>query len=443
MIRVDLSYLGTFEEKVGNRYLKSIKASHETLESRSGKGKDFLGWLDLAASMKQQVSRIETVATQLKAKSDVLLVIGIGGSYLGAKAAYEALSPHFKQELDTEIIFAGHHISGEYMLDLKQYLSDKDFSINVISKSGTTTEPALAFRFFKTLLEERYAEKEAKSRIVATTDKAKGALRNLANQEGYETFVIEDDVGGRYSVLSPVGLLPIAVSGINIGEMLDGAIKARSLYDKRAMSNPVYQYVAARNTLYDAGKKLELFVAYEPKLSFLAEWWKQLFGESEGKENKGIFPASAGFTTDLHSLGQYIQEGERQLFETVLSIKTPKKDLSIPKTDDDLDGLNYLSDMSVDEINKQAMQGTLLAHMDGEAPSILIEVDEITPFTFGMLVYFFELSCALSGYLLNVNPFNQPGVEAYKQNMFALLEKPGFEAKTKAIKARLNNKKTR
>ncbi len=443
MIRVDLSYLGKYKEKVGNRYLKGIKTAHETLETKSGKGKDFLGWLDLAQSMKQQVSRINAVANTLKEKSQVLLVIGIGGSYLGAKAAYEALSPHFKSSLETEIIFAGHQISGEYMLDLKEYLKDKDFSINVISKSGTTTEPALAFRFFKSLLEERYGEASSKKRIVATTDKSKGALRNLANQEGYETFVIEDDVGGRYSVLSPVGLLPIAVSGINIDEMLDGAIKAQSLYSERSMDNPVYQYVAARNLLYETGKNVELFVAYEPKLSYVAEWWKQLFGESEGKENKGIFPASASFTTDLHSLGQYIQEGERQLFETVVSIKKPKKDLHIPKTDDDLDGLNYLSDMSVDQINKQAMQGTLLAHMDGDAPSILIEVDEMSAFSFGMLVYYFELSCALSGYLLDVNPFNQPGVEAYKKNMFALLEKPGFEAESKAIRERLSNKKTR
>ncbi len=437
MLTVDLSYLGNYEKKVGNGYFERIKKAHEVLENKSGKGNDFLGWLELANEMKAHLPEIKRVATKLSSQSHVVLVIGIGGSYLGAKAAYEALTPHFKNAIDTEIIFAGHQISGEYMQDLKDYLKDKDFSINVISKSGTTTEPALAFRFFKTLLEERYGKANAKDRIVATTDKEKGALRYLANQEGYDSFVIADDVGGRYSVLSPVGLLPIAAAGIDIEAMLDGAIKARETFNSREKSNPVYQYVAARNALYDSGKNVELFIHYEPKMAFIAEWWKQLFGESEGKENKGIYPSSAGFTTDLHSLGQYIQEGERHLFETVVSIKKPKEDFKIPKTADDLDGLNYLSDLSVDTINKQAMQGTLLAHMDGGAPSILLEIDEMNAFSFGYLVYFFELSCALSGYLLDVNPFDQPGVEAYKKNMFALLEKPGFEAETKAIKKRL------
>ncbi len=442
MLKVDLTYTELPEKELGNRYIERLKEAHNTLEDKTGRGKDFLGWLTLAEDMRAQLERLKRVATKLSSGSHVLIVIGIGGSYLGAKAAYEALTPHFKRKEDTEVIFAGHHISGEYMQDLKAYLKDKDFSVNVISKSGTTTEPALAFRFFKTLLEERYGKENAKQRIVATTDKEKGALRNLADQEGYETFVIPDDVGGRYSVLSPVGLLPIATAGLDIEAMLDGAIKARQELDDRTFENPAYRYVAARNALYEDGRNVELFVHYEPKLAYVAEWWKQLFGESEGKENKGIFPASAGFTTDLHSLGQYIQEGERHIFETVLSIRTPREDFTIPETEDNLDGLNYLSDLSMDAINKKAMQGTLLAHMDGKAPNIVIEIDQMNAFAFGYLVYFYELSCAISGYVLGVNPFDQPGVEAYKKNMFALLEKPGFEKETKAIKERLKHKKT-
>lgn len=439
MINVDLNYVKNALGSDDQRSLEEeIKTAHEKLENGTGKGNDFLGWLELAAQMKSQVPTISTVAKRLREQSDVVLVIGIGGSYLGAKAALEALGSYFTEKDGLELIFVGNHISSEYIADLSDYLKDKRFSINVISKSGTTTEPALAFRHFKTLLEEKVGKQAAAKHIVATTDESKGALRHLADEEGYDTFVIPDDVGGRYSVLSPVGLLPIAIAGIDINSMLDGAIKARGDFNDRDMTNPVYQYVMARNALYAKGRKLELFVHYEPKLAFIAEWWKQLFGESEGKENKGIYPASAGFTTDLHSLGQYIQEGERHLFETVLSIKQPARDFKIPKTDANLDGLNYLSDLSIDTINKKAMQGTMLAHMDGEAPSILIELQTMDAYHFGYLMYFFELSVALSGYVLGVNPFDQPGVEAYKKNMFALLEKPGFEAQTKAIKKRFN-----
>ncbi len=438
MLNVNVDYVKPAIDSSDKKALEQeIASAHEKLENGTGKGNDFLGWLELAKHMKHQVNDINTVASRLKESSDVTLVIGIGGSYLGAKATLEALKPYFKNNDGPELIFVGHHISSEYMADLTDYLEDKRFSINVISKSGTTTEPALAFRHFKTLLENKVGKEEASKRIVATTDKEKGALRHLAIQEGYDTFVIPDDVGGRYSVLTPVGLLPIAISGTDVDQLLDGAIQARKDFNERTLDNPVYQYVMARHSLYRQGKKLELFIHYEPKLAFLAEWWKQLFGESEGKENKGLYPASAGFTTDLHSLGQYIQEGERHLFETVISINNASRDFKIPQTKANLDGLNYLSDQSIDTINKKAMQGTMLAHLDGGAPSILIEVDTLDAVHLGYLFYFFELSVALSGYVLGVNPFDQPGVEAYKKNMFALLEKPGFEEETKVIKERL------
>jgi len=444
MLKIDLTYVNELlEPKMKDRLLEEIGKKHETLEEGTGKGSDFIGWLHLADEMKKMVPKIEKTARRLSEKSDVLVVIGIGGSYLGAKAGLEALTPYFSIDKGLEVIFVGNHISPGYMQDLKEYLQEKSFSINVISKSGTTTEPALAFRLFRTFLEEKVGVKEARRRIVATTDSEKGALRHLADQEGYETFDIPDNVGGRYSVLSAVGLLPLSVRGIDIKAMLDGAVQARKNLDKRDESNPVYQYVMARNALYEQGKKIELFVHYEPKMHYFAEWWKQLFGESEGKDQKGLFISSAGFTTDLHSLGQYIQEGERHLFETVLNIESPDKDFKIPETEENLDGLNYLSDLTIDEINKKAMLGTLIAHQDGGAPSIVINAKKMDAFTFGYLVYFFELSCALSGYLLGVNPFDQPGVEAYKENMFALLEKPGFEDKTQLLKKRLDNKKTR
>lgn len=444
MITLNLDYAQeAYQKSLEKDALESLKTAHKALENGTGKGNDFLGWLTLPENMEQKLSSINDAAKRIKDQSDILLVIGIGGSYLGAKAAVEALSPYFGKTDGVEVLFAGHHISAEYMADLEQYLSDKRFSINVISKSGTTTEPAIAFRRFRSILEKQVGKEEARSRIFATTDASKGALRTLADNEGFTSFVIPDNVGGRYSVLTPVGLLPIAAAGIDITLMLKGAQTAKKELSVKDKSNPSYQYVLTRNALYQSGKKIELFVHYEPKLHFLGEWWKQLFGESEGKENLGIFPSSAGFTTDLHSLGQYIQEGERHLFETVLNIETPKKNLEIQKDEDNLDNLNYLSGRDVDNVNKQAMQGTLLAHHDGNAPSIVINIEKMDAEAFGYLVFFYELSCALSGYTLGVNPFDQPGVEAYKRNMFALLEKPGFEKETKAIKARLNSKKTR
>jgi glucose-6-phosphate isomerase len=444
MITLNLEYAQkAYQKAIDEQSLSTVKKAHDALENATGKGNDFLGWLDAPKAMEARLNILQDAADRINQQSDYLLVIGIGGSYLGSKAAIEALSPYFGQKEGVEILFAGHHISGEYMDDLETFLSDKRFSINVISKSGTTTEPAIAFRRFRNLLEKQVGKAKAQSRIFATTDASKGALRELADNEGFTSFVIPDDVGGRYSVLSPVGLLPIAAAGIDIVAMLNGAKQAKSDLSVRDETNPSYQYVMTRNALYEGGKKIELFVHYEPKLHFVGEWWKQLFGESEGKENKGLYPSSAGFTTDLHSLGQYIQEGERHLFETVLNIKTPKKDLGIEKDKDNLDNLNYLTGKRVDEVNKKAMQGTLLAHHDGNAPSIVINIEKMDAEAFGYLVFFYELSCALSGYVLGVNPFDQPGVEAYKSNMFALLEKPGFEKETKAIKARLDSKKTR
>ncbi|MGS0973635.1 MAG: glucose-6-phosphate isomerase [Candidatus Izemoplasmataceae bacterium] len=407
---------------------REVIEAHNTLHNQSGLGNEFLGWVDLPKDYdKEEFARVIKSAKLIREQSDVLLVIGIGGSYLGAKAAIEYLRKHFSKEKELEIIFVGHHISSDYMFELQEYLEDKRFSINVISKSGTTTEPALAFRMFKKLLEEKVGEDEAQKRIYATTDKARGALRELADQKGYETFVVPDDVGGRYSVLTAVGLLPIAASGIDIVEMMNGAQEAYEDLLDPTLKNQAYLYAKMRNLLYRSGKKIELLVNYEPALFYIGEWWKQLFGESEGKDHLGIFPASASFSTDLHSLGQYIQDGERHLFETVLHVKKTRHQLIIEKEDANLDGLNYLAGKSIEAVNEQAFLGTLLAHKDGGVPNLIIEVDEISPYSFGYMVYFFEKACAISGYLLGVNPFNQPGVEAYKKNMFALLGKPGYE----------------
>lgn len=407
---------------------REVIEAHNTLHNQSGLGNEFLGWVDLPKDYdKEEFARVIKSAKLIREQSDVLLVIGIGGSYLGAKAAIEYLRKHFSKEKELEIIFVGHHISSDYMFELQEYLEDKRFSINVISKSGMTTEPALAFRMFKKLLEEKVGEDEAQKRIYATTDKARGALRELADQKGYETFVVPDDVGGRYSVLTAVGLLPIAASGIDIVEMMNGAQEAYEDLLDPTLKNQAYLYAKMRNLLYRSGKKIELLVNYEPALFYIGEWWKQLFGESEGKDHLGIFPASASFSTDLHSLGQYIQDGERHLFETVLHVKKTRHQLIIEKDDANLDGLNYLAGKSIEAVNEQAFLGTLLAHKDGGVPNLIIEVDEISPYSFGYMVYFFEKACAISGYLLGVNPFNQPGVEAYKKNMFALLGKPGYE----------------
>ncbi len=414
-----------------------VKVAHEMLHDKTGLGSDYVGWVDLPATItEEKLAKIERTADKLSRDADILVVIGIGGSYLGAKATIEALSPHFGSE-GMEILYAGHQISGSYLHELMAYLEGKDFAVNVISKSGTTTEPALAFRVLRQELEDRYGKEGAKERIVATTDADKGALRTLADQEGYETYVIADDVGGRYSVLTPVGLVPIACAGIDIRALVAGAVEAQEAYKSLDLEeNLCYQYAIVRNCLYNRGKTTEILVDYEPQLTYLAEWWKQLFGESEGKDLKGIFPASVHFSTDLHSMGQYIQDGRRDLFETVVHITHFDKDVTIAADDANLDGLNYLAGKTFSEVNRSALEGTLLAHVDGGVPNLLIEIDRLDAHHFGHLLYFFEKACGISGYLLGVNPFDQPGVEAYKKNMFALLGKPGFEDLAKELRAR-------
>lgn len=427
-------------------YLKPyVTVAHEALHNQTAQGNEYLGWIDLPKNYdKEEFKRIKQSADKIRNDSDILLVIGIGGSYLGARAAIEMLNHSFQNLLSSEkrnapqIIFVGNHLSSAYVNDLLELIEDKDVSINIISKSGTTTEPAVAFRIFRNYLEEKYGKEEAVKRIYATTDKEKGALKTVSNNEGYETFVIPDDVGGRFSVLTAVGLLPIAVSGINIDNMMQGAEAAMiDLADPSLDNNPAYQYAAVRNVLYNKGKTIEMLINYEPSLQYFAEWWKQLFGESEGKDQKGIFPTSANFTTDLHSLGQYIQEGRRDLFETVLHVNKSKSDITLEKDDNDADDLNYLAGKTLHEINDKAYQGTLLAHTDGDVPNLVVEVPELDTYTFGYLVYFFEKTVAISGYLLGVNPFDQPGVEAYKKNMFALLGKPGFESDKERLEKRL------
>lgn len=408
---------------------EQVNALHEVIWKKLGRGNDFLGWLDLPKNYdKKEYARILAAAKQIKANSQVLVVIGIGGSYLGAKAGLEFLKIPFQKE-ELEVVFAGHHMSGDYLAHLLDYLKDKEYSINVISKSGTTTEPAIAFRILKKDLEEKYGEKEAQKRIYATTDKARGALYTLAKQKGYEMFVIPDDVGGRYSVLTAVGLLPLAAAGIDISLILKGAQDAYNRYQTADLAkNEAYLYAATRYLLYKSGKKIEMLAGYEPNLLYVNEWWKQLFGESEGKEHKGLFVASASFSTDLHSLGQYIQEGERHLFETVIQVEQTNKDVFIPLDEkSDADELNYLAGKPLSYVNAQALKGTVMAHRDGEVPNILLNIPAFNAYTFGYLVYFFEIACALSAYLIDVNPFNQPGVEAYKKNMFALLGKKGYE----------------
>ena len=433
-IRFDYSKSGIDASELGKMQALTM-AAHAQLTERNGAGNDFLGWLDLPTDYdKEEFARIKEVARRIQEKADVLVVIGIGGSYLGAKAVIDALNNYFynwqtKEKRQTpQIVYAGNNISGSYLKQLVDFLEGKDVCLNVISKSGTTTEPAIAFRVLKNWMEEKYGKEEAASRIFATTDKARGALRGLADKEGYETFVIADDIGGRYSVLTAVGLLPIAVSGIDIEELMRGAQAGQAEYGKADFSqNMCYQYAAARNILYNKGKTTEILVDYEPVLFFFAEWWKQLYGESEGKNHKGIFPAAVHFSTDLHSMGQYIQEGRRDLFETVIHIENSAADMTIGKETEDLDGLNYLSGHGFHFVNEKAFEGTLLAHLDGGTPNLLIHVEKLDAFHLGQLIYFFEKACAISGYLLGVNPFDQPGVEAYKKNMFALLGKKGYE----------------
>ncbi|AEP01511.1 glucose-6-phosphate isomerase [Weizmannia coagulans] len=437
--------LAFFNEHEITYLSEPIRLAHKLLHEKTGVGNDFTGWLTLPKDYdKEEFARIQKAAAKIQNDSDVLLVIGIGGSYLGARAAIEMLNHSFMNVLPKEkrknpqIFFVGNSISSTYMKDLMDVLEGKDFSINVISKSGTTTEPAIAFRIFNKLLIEKYGEKEAKGRVYATTDRAKGALKTLADAEGYETFVIPDDVGGRYSVLTPVGLLPIAVSGVDIQAMMDGAAKAVDDFSNPEVAeNIAYQYAAVRNILYRKGKTIEMLINYEPGLQYFSEWWKQLFGESEGKDQKGIYPSSANFSTDLHSLGQYVQEGRRDLFETVVKVEQAREELTIEKEENDLDGLNYLAGRTVDFVNNKAFEGTLLAHTDGGVPNLVVSIPKTDAYTFGYLVYFFEKACAVSGYLNGVNPFDQPGVEAYKKNMFALLGKPGYEDLKAALEKRL------
>ena len=420
-----------------------VEAIHRQIAAKQGAGNDFLGWVDLPVNADQaEIEAVKAAAARIRENSEVLVVAGIGGSYLGARAALEMLMPYFRttppQAGNPEVIFVGHHLSGAYLEQLLNYIKDKEFSINVISKSGTTTETAVAFRFLKQLAEEKYGKKGAAERIYATTDRQRGALRRLAEEEGYTTFVIPDDIGGRYSVLSPVGLLPIAAAGIDIDPILAGAAAAYEVCSHPELEqNPVYQYAVLRHIFYQKGKSIELMVNYEPALHYFAEWWKQLFGESEGKDGKGLFPAAVDFTTDLHSLGQYIQEGRRLFFETILAVEKDRSTLALPEAPGDPDGLNYIAGQRVDEMNRQALRGTLLAHQDGGVPCLVVKIPELSPFYFGYLVYFFEKACAISGYLLGVNPFDQPGVEEYKKNMFALLGKPGFEDQRQQLLARL------
>lgn len=418
-----------------------VKQAHTQIHQQTGPGSDFLGWVDWPVAYdKEEFSRVKIAAQRIQQQSDALVVIGIGGSYLGSKAAIEALSHTFHNQFkdNTEVYFAGQNISSTYIEHLLQVLEGKDVSINVISKSGTTTEPALAFRILREYMENKYGKEEARNRIYVTTDQSQGTLRKLADEEGYETFVIPDDIGGRYSVLTPVGLLPIAVAGLNIDQMMEGAEAAYHKYNDPVLAtNESYQYAAVRNIFYNKGKSIELFVSYEPGLHYVAEWWKQLFGESEGKDEKGLFPASVNFTTDLHSMGQYVQEGRRLFLETVLQIKKPQIERTIQEDSEDNDGLNFLSGKTMDEVNKKAALGTALAHIDGGVPNLLIELDELNEFTFGEMVYFFEKACAISGTLLGVNPFDQPGVEAYKKNMFALLGKSGFEKEKQDLEKRI------
>ncbi|HYF91862.1 MAG TPA: glucose-6-phosphate isomerase [Symbiobacteriaceae bacterium] len=423
----------------------AVKAAHDLLHAKTGPGNDYVGWVDLPNTYdRDEFARIKAAARRIQSDSDALVVIGIGGSYLGARAAIEGLRHSFynylpKAKRDTpEIYFAGKDISPVYLSHLLELLEGKEVSVNVISKSGTTTEPAIAFRVFREYLEKRYGREGARKRIYATTDRARGALRKLAGEEGYETFAIPDDVGGRYSVLTAVGLLPIAVAGADIDQLMAGAAAGVKAYGTADLAeNPAYQYAAARNALYRKGKMVELFVTYEPALRTTAEWWKQLYGESEGKDHKGIMPASVEFSTDLHSMGQYVQDGLRMLFETVLTVAKPKVDLGIGHDPANVDGLNFLTGKTMDFVNRKAFEGTLLAHTDGGVPNLVVTLPEVTEFHYGQLIYFFEKACALSGYLLGVNPFNQEGVEEYKRNMFALLGKPGFEERRAALEARL------
>ena len=438
MLYVDLTNGSVQEEK----YLGGLQQAHNWLQEATGRGNDFVGWVNLPKDYdKEEYARIQAAAKKIQSDSKALVVIGIGGSYLGARAVIELLGSNnynLKKKDTPNIYFAGNGLSGDAMQEIFDLIGDDDFSVNVISKSGTTTEPAVAFRFFKALLEKKYGKDGAAKRIYATTDKARGALKSLADAEGYDTYVVPDNVGGRYSVLTAVGLLPIAVAGVDLDELMKGAASMMETCRAAGLdANPAWQYAAARSDLYAQGKKIEILVGYEPRFRFFAEWWKQLYGESEGKDGKGLFPASVEFTADLHSMGQYLQDGERTMFETVIRFGKSKHQLCVPRDEADGDGLNFLAGKDMDFIATQAMDGTLLAHVEGGVPNLIVRAGEINARTCGELIYFFEYSCGLSGYILGVNPFDQPGVEAYKKNMFALLNKPGYEDKGAELRAKL------
>ena len=441
-LKLNTKYLKDFvnpDELAGIK--AQVESAAETLHNKTGFGNDFLGWVNLPTDYdKEEFARIKAAAEKIKSNSDILIVIGIGGSYLGARAAIELLkSPLYNNmKKDTpDIYYIGNSINPNYLNEVISLCKDKDFSVNVISKSGTTTEPALAFRIFKKMVEDKYGKEGAKERIFATTDKARGTLKNLSDTEGYETFVIPDDVGGRFSVLTAVGLLPIAVAGCDVDALMKGAAKAQADFCADFDNNDCYKYAALRNILYRKGKSVEMLVSYDPSFVMMSEWYKQLFGESEGKDNKGIFPSSAVFSTDLHSMGQYIQDGARILFETVVDIKNPKTDLFLEPDAENLDGLNFLTNQNMSVVNRRAFEGTVLAHTEGGVPNIILELEDTTEESIGYMIYFFEKACAVSGYVLGVNPFNQPGVESYKSNMFALLGKPGYESAKAALEAKL------
>ena len=442
-MKLELTHTNSFVNKeMMQSYESQVASTYNTIYNRTGAGNDFLGWVNLPSEIDESlIADIEKTAADLRKKSEIFVVIGIGGSYLGARAVIEALQNHFAPLTDAKplVVYAGHNMSEDYLHELMAILDKKDYSMAVISKSGTTTEPAIAFRILKQHIINKYGEQEAASRIIAITDKAKGALKQLANVKGYKTYIVPDDVGGRFSVLTPVGLLPIAMAGIDIRQLINGAIEI----EKLCKSNPtlngnfVSEYAVVRHILYSMGKTNEIMVNYEPRLVYFSEWWKQLYGESHGKNGKGIFPASVTFSTDLHSMGQYIQDGIRNLFETVISVENSDHELRIPMENEDLDQLNYIAGKRISEVNHKAELGTMLAHEDGGVPNIRIVIPEISAYILGQLIYFFEMGCALSGYILEVNPFDQPGVEAYKKNMFALLGKKGFEAQTEALNKRL------
>ena len=443
-IKLNSNYLKGFMSEDEIRALApAVKAAHNSLHQKTGLGNDFLGWLNLPTDYdKEEFARIQKAAEKINSQADILIVIGIGGSYLGARAAIELLRSPFYNNLkkDTaDIYVVGNNVSPSYLQEVLSICEGKDIAVNVISKSGTTTEPALAFRVFKTLLEKKYGVDGAKERIYCTTDKARGTLKELADKNGYETFVIADDVGGRYSVLTAVGLLPIAVAGCDIAKIMDGAKEAQNTFDNSDVNtNDCYKYAATRFALYQKGKGVEIMVSFDPAYAMMSEWYKQLFGESEGKDNKGIYPSSVTFSTDLHSLGQFIQEGPRMMFETFIDIKKPKQDFFIEADANNFDGLNFLSNQEMSKVNRKVMEATILAHTEGGVPAVVLEVPEINEYEFGYMVYFFEKACAVSGYLLGVNPFNQPGVESYKKNMFALLGKPGYEDLKAELEAKLS-----